>query len=62
MTGEVHLDDGKYVPMALASNLACRGNRKIRSPDGYGDNSLPSNMVLGYDVQISGGYLGNIGL
>jgi hypothetical protein len=61
MMVEVCLDDGEYVQMALASDLAYGGNRKIRSPDGCGDNSLPSNMELGYDVQIAGGYLGNVG-
>jgi hypothetical protein len=47
MTGEVHLDDGEYGQMALASGLPYTGRPKIRSPDGSGDHLLPSNRVRG---------------
>ena len=58
MTGEVRLDDGKYGQIAFRT----QENRKIRSSDGCGVNSVPSTMVRGYDFHELGGYLGNIGL
>jgi hypothetical protein len=58
MTGEVHLDDGKYVQVATRA----QENRGIRSSDGCGETSVPSTMVRGYDFHRLGGYLGNPGL
>ena len=58
MTGEVHLDDGKYGQMAFRT----QEDRKNRSPDGCGDRFLPSNMIRGHDSHKLGDYLGNVGL
>jgi hypothetical protein len=58
MTGEVHLDEGKYGQMAFRT----QEDRKNRSPDGCGDRFLPSNMIRGHDSHKLGDYLGNVGL
>ena len=47
MTAEVHLDEGEYGQLALASGLPYAGRPNARSPDGCGDPFFPSNRVRG---------------
>lgn len=57
---EVCLDDGEYLQMALASDLAYGRNRTIRSPEAAEMIRSHRAWYSGMMSKIGGGYLGNV--